>query len=1210
MMNSGSDSNPAALSHKPSSAAHSSASHFTRSPRRLSSNSNKPSSSPSPRRPRDSATSALSKLENGRSATQVNGYIDSDTETAHLSAEDEKKKPVKKTGRKPDTDRLRDPQSPALTTRSEPLRSVPSSRRSSMDGPATDKKSRRANGVHKGDDASDLPSKSSSNRKSSSHQTRTISSERAQSAEATLAASAQSDLSDSTYDNPDRERKALSVEPRKRKFSDESHKSKLEPPRQRPRLDSISKASPRLKNRAISPPSPLIPEPRSHKRSTSLQSASAKGVGRKKREVSANSQASDDKSKLDDDSSDDSSTNASRIPSLVPPRSNRTASRALASPMRTTALHSRRADKYGTTPLAKFCERGQLAKVIDAYEHFPEELDQEDNGGFAPLQKAALGGHVEVVKFLLDKGCRRECCSKDDRDTPLIDAVENGHIDVIKVLLSYGVNPHHANKKGVRAIDAIDWNEDEAEEIELLLKKAMAEYQTGEEEQDEHTQESPVASRRDRGSSSLRPDLLYQAHTKETLLKYSTNGDLEAVGMFLESVVPDNACVVAAARGGHDAILSLLLASAPDVDKDPDPIKYEETPLLAAIGRSNLKVIRLLLDQDNFNPCRKTRDHKTYYEVAEERKGPRWQAEAELLKERYDAYKQQRSAKKKRIQDAKALGKSTQSTKDKELPQPKSPRLSKMKPPKLEKSEEERKTKRLSGSKETTSKDTPRRKRHIIEDDSQEDVSSDNDARQQSKVLSRKRGNSISSKLGNLKSGKVDTSSSQVSPKTDEHHKGRPGRKPKERKVIKTEDHQPESDDIEMRDATSVPSAKASSPDVTSSSHRVKSSDSKARRISEARAKEQAEREEEETQLRIKEELAAKVREREEEERRKREAERKKREEEEIAERKRKEREERLASLPLAIRHAIEKGRNRPLMAPRQPADETEKPERCIYQQFLPLHIFPRREIDPDFQEHKITSSTEDEAANNTTTASDSNAPNGLTNGSTSAPKPMSTPISEPLSNEANEIWTFSFHAVGILGLSELYLTEYPTWPKLPVTADQRTKFLPTYDIAQLAMVRQWTQMGQRGYDHAHTTTALDHVRDQFRSMQPLYWIRLQDLRAAIDARPDLARLKITTASPQCFKPQATEPVGFWEWLEAKDDVPVPVRLEDSGAWVFMPMREAKLKGLYNEEKKKVGDRLEIKGNGVGTVDGVTIVKTEEDSTLNSVSAIATTEGS
>ncbi|KAF2668510.1 ankyrin, partial [Microthyrium microscopicum] len=81
------------------------------------------------------------------------------------------------------------------------------------------------------------------------------------------------------------------------------------------------------------------------------------------------------------------------------------------------------------------------------------ELDQEDNGGFTPLQKASLSGHYQVVQFLLEKGCRRDSCSKEDLDTPLIDAVENAHLDVIELLLENGVNPHHANRHGKRAID-------------------------------------------------------------------------------------------------------------------------------------------------------------------------------------------------------------------------------------------------------------------------------------------------------------------------------------------------------------------------------------------------------------------------------------------------------------------------------------------------------------------------------------------------------------------------------------------------------------------------------------------------------------------------------------------------------------------------------------------------------------------------------------
>jgi ankyrin repeat protein len=811
----------------------------------------------------------------------------------------------------------------------------------------------------------------------------------------------------------------------------------------------------------------------------------------------------------------------SRIPSLAPPKSGRNIARALVSPARIGALHSRRADRYGATPLAKACEKGQLDKVIEAYEQAPEELDQEDNGGFAPLQKAALEGHLEVVKFLLDKGCRRDCCSKDDRDTPLIDAVENGHLEVVKVLLNAGVNPHRANKKGVRAIDAIDWEADDAEELDRILKKSMAEYHAGDDEHEDPTQESSsVASRRERGTNSLRPDLLYQTHTKKTLLKYSTEGDTEAVGMFLESVVPDNACIVAAARGGHDTTLSLLLASAPEVDKDPDPTKYEETPLLAAIGRSNLKVIRLLLDQDNFNPCRKTRDGKTYYEVAEDRRGPRWQTEVELLKERYDAYKQQRVAKKKRLQDAKAAAKSGQSGKD--LSSPKSPKLSKAKLGRPEKLDEEQKSRRLSGDKESSIKEPPRRKRHVIDDESSQHEGSDDDRRQK-KAVARKGSNSLTSKLAAPKSSKVSknaiNTSTQVSPRTEERPKGKPGRKPKERKSIHTDDTQ--DSDVEMHDSNIVLETKDSSPDPSGIFNRSK----KQRRVSNGRSRElkhDIRTEHESGAQRRKQSIDESAREaREAEMQLKLEEERRRRENEEIALRKQKEREERLASLPPSLRCAIVRGRNRHFTGMKS-YDDSERPETGIFRQFIPLQLFPREHVDPDYK-------TEN------------------TNGSH-----VNGVVSSVNSFDLGaEVWLPSYFAVGILGLSELHLEEYPSWHKLPFTMEQREKLLKTLGVTRFD-VYPFPQMGARGFDLAESDSRQAKLRQQYFAMEPLFWIRLQDLREAIAARDDLAELEIYMNPNNCLR-QRMPNLSLDETIALP--IPVPVRIE-SGAWVLKDKRD------------------------------------------------------
>ena len=114
---------------------------------------------------------------------------------------------------------------------------------------------------------------------------------------------------------------------------------------------------------------------------------------------------------------------------------------------------------------------------------------------------------------------------------------------------------------------------------------------------------------------------------------------------------PDNKSAIYAARGGHEMVLNLLFANADGngkLEKDPDPSRGD-TPMLEAIGRGHIGVIRLLLEQDNFNPTRRNREGKTYYEIAEERRGPKWQAEKELLKARYDEYVPSKKSNKKKI---------------------------------------------------------------------------------------------------------------------------------------------------------------------------------------------------------------------------------------------------------------------------------------------------------------------------------------------------------------------------------------------------------------------------------------------------------------------------------------------------------------------------------------------------------------------------------
>jgi ankyrin repeat protein len=332
------------------------------------------------------------------------------------------------------------------------------------------------------------------------------------------------------------------------------------------------------------PNSPATPGfGRHHKRSQSTQSVATGTAGRKRRDGTLLA-VSTERARWSESSSEHSTspqpTSAPHIPQHNRvKRSSHASHRALTSPART--LPQRKTDRFGATRLAREAEKGDLDAVKEAYEEASDELNSVDYAGIAPLQKAALHGWAEVVEFLISKGCRTDCES-NDRDTPLIDAVENSHLDVVKLLLNQGhVNPHHQNKKGQRAIDVLDPEDEDAEENEKELKEAMKR------EVDTTANNDKYSSRKETKPTSR---LLYNEYNMETLVEKAGDGDISAVGELINSnIKPNITCGVAAARGGHYDILSILLASG--LKADPDPSKHPETPMTVAIGRGHLKII-------------------------------------------------------------------------------------------------------------------------------------------------------------------------------------------------------------------------------------------------------------------------------------------------------------------------------------------------------------------------------------------------------------------------------------------------------------------------------------------------------------------------------------------------------------------------------------------------------------------------------------------
>ena len=92
-------------------------------------------------------------------------------------------------------------------------------------------------------------------------------------------------------------------------------------------------------------------------------------------------------------------------------------------------------DESGRTPLAVACEAGHMEVVKFLMERDKEGRALRGAGGTTPLHVAARGGHIEVVKYLIDDRGMDPSCEDSDGFTPLDYARNN---KMRKFLLSRG----------------------------------------------------------------------------------------------------------------------------------------------------------------------------------------------------------------------------------------------------------------------------------------------------------------------------------------------------------------------------------------------------------------------------------------------------------------------------------------------------------------------------------------------------------------------------------------------------------------------------------------------------------------------------------------------------------------------------------------------------------------------------------------------------
>ena len=67
-------------------------------------------------------------------------------------------------------------------------------------------------------------------------------------------------------------------------------------------------------------------------------------------------------------------------------------------------------------------------------------VECEDANGNTPVSEASSGGHIEVIKMLIEKGADPNSQGQFKR-TPLYRAAYAGHLDACQTLLQYGADP-------------------------------------------------------------------------------------------------------------------------------------------------------------------------------------------------------------------------------------------------------------------------------------------------------------------------------------------------------------------------------------------------------------------------------------------------------------------------------------------------------------------------------------------------------------------------------------------------------------------------------------------------------------------------------------------------------------------------------------------------------------------------------------------------
>ena len=101
----------------------------------------------------------------------------------------------------------------------------------------------------------------------------------------------------------------------------------------------------------------------------------------------------------------------------------------------------------------KAATNGDLARVKELLDGYPDLMMRRDPNGMTPMMWAAGKGHTDIVEYLISKGADVNTANYSGR-TALHHAAFYGHLDVVKLLLSKGADPNIKNIEQKTALES------------------------------------------------------------------------------------------------------------------------------------------------------------------------------------------------------------------------------------------------------------------------------------------------------------------------------------------------------------------------------------------------------------------------------------------------------------------------------------------------------------------------------------------------------------------------------------------------------------------------------------------------------------------------------------------------------------------------------------------------------------------------------------